>query len=178
VRLAHGTVAIRTRQTVSVTTTPKASVTIAIRFPNGNVKRHTGTASSTGKLSWSFTQLGSRITHTNRTVRVTVTARNGGSSRSSTKRYVVGFAALDVSAEPRTQKRGGVVMIWVHTRAFTSVSINLERVYTVQARTAANGWSATRVVVSSAAPRGRVGVVARAVLGGRPVSGETSFSVR
>ena len=181
VKLAHGTVAPRSQQTVSVTTLPGAGVTIVVHFPNGDTKRHAGVASDAGKLRWTYKQAGSRITHASRTAKVSVVASDESGSKSATKRYTIGFAQVDVSVQPRTQKTGRAVSIWVHSSAFTIVQVRLTfsngSTARFRTRTGSDGWAYRSYVVAARAPKGRVAV--KAFAGPQAnISGETSFRVK
>lgn len=178
VQIAHGNVAPRAKQSLTISTAAGVSLSVVVVFPNGDKKTHTGTANATGRLTWSYVQPGSRITHTSRTARVTVTASNGPQSVSAVRSYTIGFADLDVSAEPRAVKRGGTVTIWAHTKPSTVVSITLAGLYTLRKTTGGNGWTATQLSLSTGAPSGRIAVKGRANVNGRAISGETSFRVR
>lgn len=182
VKLAHGTVNPRSKQKVTVTTLPSATVNLTVKFPNGNTKTHSGTANASGGLSWSYVQPGSRITHSSSTVRVSVQASNGTDTKSSTKRYTIGYARLDISVEPRTQTRGHVIGIWLHTPAATPVQIVLRFANGQSQNLVANnrgaGWSYVGYTVPTTAPKGRVDVKGYNLARSYPGSAETSFRVK
>jgi hypothetical protein len=150
-----------------------------VSFPNGDKKRHTGAANASGTLSWTYTQPGSRISRSSRTARVQVTASEGTLIKSSTKRYTIAFAAVDVWVQPRTLKAGKALAIWVHSTAFAVILVRLQYsggptvVFTAQA--GADGWMYRSYTVPSASHKGRVTV--KAYRQSPRGFGETSFRV-
>lgn len=182
-RLAHHTVNPQSKQKLTVTTLPNIPVTITVKFPDGDGKSHDGTTDTAGKLTWSYIQPGSRITHTSRTGRVSVRVSSGAQVKGSTKPYTIGFARLDISMQPRSVKRGHALTFWLHTSGKTSVELVLTYPHKVTQklfiynRNNANRWSSTRYVVPSKVAIGRVDVkgynLARTYRG----SAETSFRV-
>lgn len=182
-KLAHSSVSPRSKQSVTVTTLANASVALAIKFPNGNVKRASGTAGANGQYKFTYVQPGSRITHSSRKTSVTATATMGTETASATKTYTIGFAPLDVSAEPRSVSRGKAVTIWVHTAANTRFAVVLRYSSAFASgggigRTGGNGWASERVSIPSNAPKGSVDVRGSARVNGRLAGGETSFRVK
>lgn len=185
IKLAHAAVNPRSSQKVTVTTLPNASVDITVNFPNGDTKTHAGNADSTGKLTWSYKQPGSRITHASRTARVSVTASSSSGTASRTKRYAIGFAALDVMTDGRTVKRGHGLGVWVHSLARVGVLVNVQlpkngaRV-SLRGQTGVDGWFYQRLVLTASAAKGKATVKAY----GYPTGikghffGQTSFRVQ
>jgi hypothetical protein len=179
-KLGHGMVAPKTKQKLTITTLPGAAISIVVTFPNGNKKNHSGTANAAGSLSWSYKQPGSRITHSSRTAKVSAQASSAdGQTKSSTKRYTIGFANLDVAVSPRTQKRGKTVVIWVHSTPSLSVQVflrfhNGSSVALPRLQTGGDGWTHTTYAILKNAPKGRVAVKGYA----RSFSGETSFQIK
>ena len=184
-RLAHRVVSPRSKQKIVVTTLPGTYVDLTVRFPNGGTKEHDGTAGEAGTLTWSYRQPGSRITRKSRTARVTVVAGEDDQTLSAEKRYTIGFAALDVSVQPRVQFRGRAITISVHTQPSSRVGVVLRfrngSTAQLQGHDGGDGWWDQQYVVPNGASRGRVDVRGWGVSStgsSRNVSGVTSFRVR
>jgi hypothetical protein len=181
VKLAHSAVNPGSQQTVSISTLRGAKVQTVVFFPNGDKKKHNVTAGSSGKINWSYKQPGSRITHSSRTAKVTVSSLTGSAAKYSTKTYTIGFARLDVSTQPRRLARGKVLSIWVHTRANDPIEVVLRfnggGSASLTGRTGNDGWAYLRYTVPRNARTGRVEADGYSLMHGYPGSGITSFQV-
>ena len=77
VRLAHASVAVGKKQTISVTSLAGAHLSVVVTFPDGVKKRASGVGDTTGNYSWSFKQPAGHTTASKHTVHVLVTATHG-----------------------------------------------------------------------------------------------------
>lgn len=182
ISLSSSSVKPKKKETVTVKTEPGANVTIKVRFPNGDTKGTNGTAGSAGTVTFSYVQPGSRITKSSRKATVTAVAATGSSSAQATATYTIGYAALDVSAQPRTRKPGKQEAIYVHTAKGTAVTVHLAgsgaTLKTVIVKTASSGWAYVAYNIPSRAKAGKVDVKATATVKRKKVSGETSFTIK
>lgn len=183
VKLAHGSLAPGKKQTVTATTLPAATVRITVRFPNGTSKTATGTAGASGVLAaWTFTQPPSVITRQSRTARVTASATSGTRVASATASYSIGFAPIDVSAQPRVQSRGRTMSIWVHSgaRLHLVATIQLPNASgaTVHFVTGSKGWKRIALSVRSSSHTGTGRVVVTGKVRGRAAQAATTFRIR
>jgi hypothetical protein len=90
VKLGHKTVKVGAKQTVTVTTLAGAGVSVAVTFPDGSKKHHTGTAAGNGAYVWTYTQPASRKPVSKRTVKVVVTVTDGSNTpKTSTVTYAL-----------------------------------------------------------------------------------------
>lgn len=182
VSVKSSSISPRKQQTVTVNTSANAIVSVTIKFPNGDTKVGGGTANGSGTFSFSYTQPGSRITRKSRRATVTATASNGASSAQATATYTIGYAALDVAAQPKSQKAGKKVGIYVHTFRGTAVTVHLREggtaLRTATVKTAGNGWAYVAYTIPSGAKSGTVDVKGTARVKGKKVSGETSFTIK
>jgi hypothetical protein len=90
VKLGHKTVKAGAKQTVRVTTLAGAGVSVAVTFPDGSKKHHTGTAAGDGAYVWTYTQPASRKPVSKRTVKVVVTVTDGSNaSKTATLTYAL-----------------------------------------------------------------------------------------
>jgi hypothetical protein len=113
------------RQTITVHSAPNTAVTLLVQYPNGD--HHTGhvTTDASGNAVHNYTQPASKILHNRLYAKVTATVGTGSSATTKTGQYKIGFAPVDASAEPRTQKPGGKEQIYVHAKAHTRVRARL-----------------------------------------------------
>jgi eukaryotic-like serine/threonine-protein kinase len=104
------------RQTITIHSAPNTAVTLVVNYPNGN--SHVGhiTTDANGNAVHHYTQPASVITHSKFTANVTATAGSGSAQNTQKAQYKILFAPVDASAEPRTQKVGGTVQIYVHAK--------------------------------------------------------------
>jgi hypothetical protein len=172
----------RSRQKISVKTLAGADLSMVVTFPNGDKKTNDNTASASGRTSWSFVQPGSRITHSSRTASVSVTVTLGAATRVGHKKYTIGFAAIDLSVQPRSAKRGQQISAWVHSSAYEHVTVALifkgNLVANLRGLTGRDGWVGLPATVPAQAPKGKVDVKGVGTAGTTVVRGETSFKVK
>jgi hypothetical protein len=173
------------RQSIVITTAPNTVVRFRVEYPNGDHQSHRATTNAAGKVTYSYKQGASKIMH-NRFY-ATVIARRGasGNANQALAQYKILFGTIDVTAEPRTQRVGGVVNIYVHMRARTRVTARLNfpnrRVATLRGRTGPKGWAHLRYKVARGMTSGKqrkVVIVARPQSGRPNVSTKTSFTIR
>ena len=170
-----GSVKPGSKQSVKVTYLPHTRVHFVVSYPNGDTQTHNATTGSNGAATYSYTQGASKITHSNRTATITVSA---GSAQSATQ-YTIGFGRIDVSVEPRTGSRSSNVSIWVHTSKNTSVDLTVKYkngTKTTGTKTGSSGWADKVYTVWSKAKVGKATVTARQH-SHHKVSTSTSFNV-
>lgn len=88
--LAHSRVSAGQTQKVTITTLAGATVTIGVTFPNGKKNSVQGSASASGKISYSYIQPAGVTKGSNRTVSVHATANALGQRKGSIKKYTIG----------------------------------------------------------------------------------------
>jgi hypothetical protein len=158
-------------------------VHITVNFPNGDTKKHSAKAPRSGKLGWTFTQPGSRITRKSQTANVTVRASLSGHHKSATRSYHINFAQLDVSVLPRSIPRGSAANVWLHTYNYTR-SVWVVMLFpggarqTIRGHVGKGGWWYTRYVIPHSAHVGRVDVRGWGRLRHKALQGETSYRIR
>ena len=90
VKVGHKAVRAGTKQSISVTTLPGATVSVVVTFPDGVKKRQSGTADQSGAYTWSFKQPGGHSTASRHTAKVVVTVSYGTATpMKSTKSYTI-----------------------------------------------------------------------------------------
>ncbi len=89
-KLAHKSVKVGSKQKVTVTTVPNATVRIVIFFPNRHKRTHNGTADSGGAFTWTYKQRSGRTTSKSHTAKVRATVLdNSGASKQTSKKYAI-----------------------------------------------------------------------------------------
>jgi outer membrane protein assembly factor BamB len=143
-------------QVVAVHATPNTVVHVRVTYPNGDHQSHPVTTDAAGAGSYSYTQGASKITHTHNTATIKVTVGSGASATTAQTTYKIGFAAIDLSLEPRVVKRGSAINIYIHqkpgTRVVASVLYPGGRVDQRFGRPGVHGWAHIRYTV----PKGAV----------------------
>lgn len=181
VRLSRGTVGPGQKQTVNVLTTPGARIQVIVRFPNGYEKKHGATAGLAGKMTWTYVQPGSRVTHASRVAKVFTRVTKGTALTKDTRHYTVAFGVIDISINPHAQKPGRSVTIWVHTYPNASVRVVFARgshaVKTLPLRTGSAGWLQLRYVVPTHFSPGKLDVAASVSHGKRGTTARASFTI-
>lgn len=88
IKIARSSSKAGQRQTITVDTSPGASVTIQVTFPSGRTLHHLATAGSTGTVTWHFKEPAKADKGSNHTVKVAVTAQDaGGRTAQATAHY-------------------------------------------------------------------------------------------
>jgi hypothetical protein len=150
---------------------PGSNVQFEITFPNGDRLVGSATADATGHAHYSFQQQPSKITRRSNIATVNVLGRSGGVPFTVTAHYLIGFAKIDVSAQPRQQAPGKRVIAWIHTRGDVRINVLFKRgghtIKLFHATTAAGGWASVTyklpatlhagqtVTVQAGAPHGK-----------------------
>jgi outer membrane protein assembly factor BamB len=173
------------KQTITIHSAPNTAVTLRVQYPNGD--HHTGhvTTDASGNAVHNFTQPDSKIQHNRFTATVTVSAGTGSARSTQTGQYKILFGPVDASAEPRTQKVGGTVQIYVHARAGTHVRAHLSfpngTSKTFNQTAGPKGWGHWRYKVSKGLTRGSnktVKVTGSTVNAHPNHSTQTSFTIK
>jgi hypothetical protein len=182
VQLAHRSVAPGKTQKVTVSSLPDVGVHVLVRFPDGSAKTTHATTNSSGAVRWSYKQPASRITRASRTARVTVDVSDAIQTKQAVKRYTIGFAAVDVTVQPRSVKRGHAMTVWAHSASGASLTITIRfpggATATLRGVTGQDGWWSTPTSVPAASHSGTARVAAYASSGGATRYVGTAFHVR
>lgn len=143
-----GKVSPGSKETARATYTPNTSLTFTVTFPNGDKQTATKKTNGSGVATYSFKESASKIRHNSRSARVTAAASGGTPSISSS--FTINFGKIDVSVEPRSQKRGKGLDIWVHTSKNTKVDISVSYANgtdKLTGKTGSNGWADRKYTV-------------------------------
>jgi hypothetical protein len=156
---------------ITVETDPKAEVRFRITFPNGDIRKIAMRADTVGMARYTFVQRSSTVTHSRSTATVSVTASNGLQTTARTATYRIGWSRIDLSVEPRAQVAGRTVLIWVHTRAHTWVTVSLtppgkSKTLQIKLQTGSTGWGHVRYRVVHVTPTQPISVRATTRIGG------------
>jgi outer membrane protein assembly factor BamB len=143
------------REVVTISGPASTAVSITIHFPNGNTKSGKATTNASGGGTFSFVQNASQVTHSKTTA--TVTAKALG--QTATGKYTILLAAIDTSAEPRTQKVGKAVNIWVHAKARARISVLLmfpnKKTKSLSGKAGKKGWLHLKYKVAKHLTKGK-----------------------
>lgn len=182
ISIARHSAAPKAKQTIKIHSVAHFNAIITVKFPNGDTKRADGIIKNSGVYAFSFKQPGSRITRKSNKAKVLVTVSNGAESARGSASYLIRYAAIDVSAQPRKRKRGLQEAIYVHARPASTAYVHLLRkgksFRNVTLRTANSGWAYLAYDIPKRAPKGKVLVKATTRIGRKTYSGETSFTIK
>ncbi len=119
---------------------PHQTVRIRVTYPNGDHQSARLITGASGSRNYSFVQGASKTTHK----RFTATVRVRLGSSTITRHYSIKLGQIDVSVEPRVQKTGRTITLWVHTASRTKVRVYLNsnsgRFVRLKGRTGSNKW--------------------------------------
>jgi hypothetical protein len=171
------------KQQINITSAPGTTVHVRVDYPNGDHQSKTVTTNASGAAIYSYTQGSSKITHTNFTATVKLTAGSGITANTVTESYQIQLGKIDASAEPRNQKVGKTERIFVHAGSGTDVTIFLlaasGKEHRFTGKTGPKGFATFKYTVESGLTKGgnhTVAVLAQ-FTNNASVSTKTSFKV-
>ncbi|HLJ67418.1 MAG TPA: hypothetical protein VKX16_08665 [Chloroflexota bacterium] len=129
------------QQVLDLQFVPNARVHVLVAFPNGDAKQGDVTTDTAGDARFSFRQLGSEITRSDNSATVTIQSLDGATPVNASGQYRIEFGHIDVSVQPRTQRAGHAVTVWVHARARSTVMVVIGRNAPLHGLTGSRGWA-------------------------------------
>jgi len=113
-------------------------------FPNGDVRQTQKLTDGTGSAVFAFKQHASKISRESSMATVQVSTPDG-TGVPVTLHYRIGWGPIDLAVEPRVQRPGHTVVIWVHSRAGTAIMVTIQvhgkKTAHLDAITAKDGWA-------------------------------------
>jgi len=129
-------------------------------FPNGDVRQTQKSTDASGSAIFVFKQHASKISRESSRATVQISTLDGAGVP-VTLRYRIAWGPIDLAVEPRVQRPGHTVVIWVHSRASTAIAVTIQvhgqKTAHLDAITARDGWAElVRKIGIHARPRATV----------------------
>jgi hypothetical protein len=132
------------KQVVWVKSAPGTVLHFVVAFPNGDQEILKSVTDPSGLARVVFRQHASEIAYGHYYATVTVTAIKGQGVTTKSAEYRIRWALVDVAVEPRSEKVGQKLTIYVHTRPHKRVVVALrfptKKILKMHARTGPKGW--------------------------------------
>lgn len=150
-------------------------------FPNGDVRQTQKSTDATGSAIFVFKQHASKISRESSMATVQVSTPDGAGVP-ITLHYRIGWGPIDLAVEPRVQRPGHTVVIWVHSRVGAAIAVTIQdqgkKTAHLDAITAKDGWAdLVRKIGIHARPRDTVYVRADVRLNHKDRHTSTTYRV-
>jgi len=113
-------------------------------FPNGDVRQTQKSTDASGNALFAFKQHASKISRESSRATVQISTLDGAGAP-VTLRYRIAWGPIDLAVEPRVQRPGHTVVIWVHSRAGAAIAVTIQvhgkKTAHLDAITAKDGWA-------------------------------------
>ncbi len=113
-------------------------------FPNGDVRQTQKSTDASGNATFAFMQHASKISRESSRATVQISTPDGAGAP-VTLRYRIAWGPIDLAVEPRVQRPGHTVVIWVHSRAGAAIDVTIQvhgkKTAHLNAITAKDGWA-------------------------------------
>lgn len=123
---------------------PNTPLHFRVVFPNGDVRQTQKLSDATGSAIFVFKQHASKISRESNIAAVQVSTP-AGAGVPVTLHYRIGWGPIDLAVEPRVQRPGHTVVIWVHSRAGAAITVTIQvhgkKTVHLDAITAKDGWA-------------------------------------
>jgi len=113
-------------------------------FPNGDVRQTQKSTDASGNAIFAFKQHASKISRESSRATVQISTLDGAGAP-VTLRYRIAWGPIDLAVEPRVQRPGHTVVIWVHSRAGAAIAVTIQvhgkKTEHLDVITAKDGWA-------------------------------------